>query len=110
MNLLTVKNLSVHIDGKVILEDVSFELAPRERLSILGPNGAGKTILLRALLKLVPFSGDIAWRSDVRIGYVPQKLDADRHLPLTYRDLYDAKCKTINAPTKRPPTSVRVLV
>ena len=93
MNLLVVSDLTVQIDRKVIIENVSFELAPRERLSILGPNGAGKTILLRALLRLVPYSGEITWAPGVRIGYVPQKLDTDRHLPLTYKDLFDASAK-----------------
>ena len=95
MNLLTVKNLSVRIAGKMIIENVSFDLAPRERLSILGPNGAGKTMLLRALLNLIPYSGEIRWAPRVRIGYVPQKLEADRHLPITYQDLFKAKSRTI---------------
>lgn len=95
MNLLTVKNLNVQMDQKLIIENVSFELAPRDRLSILGPNGAGKTMLLRALLNLIPYWGEIRWAPDVRIGYVPQKLEADRHLPITYEDLFEAKCKTI---------------
>lgn len=95
MNLLSVKNLNVQIDQKAIIENVSFDLAPFERLSILGPNGAGKTMLLRALLKLVPYSGEIKWAPGIRIGYVPQKLEADRHLPITYQDLFKAKCKTI---------------
>jgi zinc transport system ATP-binding protein len=30
----------------------------------------------------------------VRIGYVPQKIDADTHLPLTFTDLFRAKCAT----------------
>jgi zinc transport system ATP-binding protein len=92
MNLLLVKNLSVVIEGKVILENLNIELQPRETLSILGPNGAGKTVLLKALLNLVPYSGEVQWATDVRIGYVPQKIDADRHLPLTYRDLFISKC------------------
>jgi zinc transport system ATP-binding protein len=74
----------VVIEGKVILENLNFDLKPRETLSILGPNGAGKTVLLKALLKLVPYSGEVQWSTDVRIGYVPQKIDADRHLPLTF--------------------------
>jgi zinc transport system ATP-binding protein len=100
MNLLTVKDLSVQIERKLIIENLSFELAPGEKLSVVGPNGAGKTILLRALLRLVPYSGEISWAPDVKIGYVPQKLEADRHLPLTYKDLFAAKCRTINAPAE----------
>jgi zinc transport system ATP-binding protein len=95
MNLLTVKNLDVRIEGKIIVENLSFELGPSDRLSILGPNGAGKTVLLKALLNLVPYSGEIVWDPAVRIGYVPQKIDADRHLPLTYRDLFNSKCRIV---------------
>lgn len=101
MSLLTVKNLSVRIEGKVIVENLSFALAPSETLSILGPNGAGKTVLLKALLGLVPYSGEIIWDPSVRTGYVPQKIDADRHLPLTYRDLFNSKCRIAKAPIEQ---------
>ena len=88
MNVLVVKNLSVHIDGKALIENINFELMANERLVIIGPNGEGKTVLLKALLDLLPYSGEIKWAPDVRIGYVPQKIDADRRLPITYKDLY----------------------
>ncbi|HYW70424.1 MAG TPA: metal ABC transporter ATP-binding protein [Pyrinomonadaceae bacterium] len=94
MNLLTVNHLSVQLEDRSVVEDLSFELMAGERLSILGPNGAGKTVLLKALLKLVPYTGEIRWADDVRIGYVPQKIDADTHLPLTFTDLFRAKCLT----------------
>jgi zinc transport system ATP-binding protein len=99
MNLLVVRNLSVAIEEKVILENLNFELKPRETLSILGPNGAGKTVLLKALLNLVPYSGEVLWSPDVRKGYVPQKIDADRHLPLTFRDLFISKCRILKVAT-----------
>ena len=95
MRLLLVKNLSVTIDNQKIIEDLYFELNSGERLSIIGPNGAGKTVLLKALLNLIPYSGEIIWSPDVRLGYVPQKIDADRHLPLTFRDLFVSKCRTV---------------
>jgi zinc transport system ATP-binding protein len=95
MNLLTVKNLSVQLEDRSIVEDLSFDLEPGERLSILGPNGAGKTVVLKALLKLLPYRGEVRWSDEVRIGYVPQKIDADTHLPLTFTDLFRAKCTTL---------------
>ena len=98
MNLLTVKNLTVNFEDRSVVEDLSFELDSGERLSILGPNGAGKTVLLKALLKLVPHQGEVVWARDVRIGYVPQKIDADTHLPLTFTDLFRAKCTTLKIP------------
>jgi zinc transport system ATP-binding protein len=99
MSLLTVKNVCVSIEGKIIVENLSFELGPSETLSIVGPNGAGKTVLLKALLNLVPYTGEIAWAPGVRVGYVPQKIDADRHLPLTYRDLFNSKCRIAKVAT-----------
>jgi zinc transport system ATP-binding protein len=68
-------------------------------LSILGPNGAGKTVLLRALLNQIRYSGEITWNPAARVGYVPQKIDADRHLPLTYRDLFKSKCRIAKVDT-----------
>jgi zinc transport system ATP-binding protein len=100
MNVLAVKNLSVHIEGKALIENINFELIPNERFVIIGPNGAGKTVLLKALLDLLPYSGEITWAPDVRVGYVPQKIDADRHLPITYKDLYVSKCRILKSPTE----------
>src|SRR5256885_14553812 len=94
MNLLSVKHLSVRLEDRSVVEDLSFELAAGERLSVLGPNGAGKTVLLKALLNLLPYKGEVIWAPNVRIGYVPQKIDADTHLPLTFTDLFRAKCTT----------------
>src|SRR5262249_6961542 len=100
VNLLKVQNLSVRIEDKLIVDDLSFDLAPRERLSILGPNGAGKTVFLKALLKQIPYSGEVVWSPEVRLGYVPQKIDADIHLPLTFTDLFRAKCLTLKVSLK----------
>ena len=43
--LLKVNNLSVTLENKRILENVSFEIKPQEVLAIIGPNGSGKTVL-----------------------------------------------------------------
>ena len=101
MNRLEVKNLSVTADGNRLLENLSFELGAGDRLVIIGPNGAGKTVLLKSLLNLIPHTGKIEWEPNVRIGYVPQKIDADRHLPITYRDLFISKCHISGEPVRR---------
>lgn len=101
MKRLDVRNVSVTVDGSRVLDDVSFELAAGERLVIIGPNGAGKTMLLKSLLDLMPHSGEIIWSPDARIGYVPQKIDADRHLPITYKDLFVSKCRVAGEPISR---------
>lgn len=47
--LLTVKNLSIEIAGRTLLEPCSFQLLRDERLIIAGPNGTGKSTLLQVL-------------------------------------------------------------
>jgi zinc transport system ATP-binding protein len=93
MNILEVKDLSVALEGKTILNKVSFDLEAGESLAIIGPNGSGKTVLLKSILGLFPFSGEIAKKFSGTVGYVPQKVDADIHLPLTFQNLFQAKAK-----------------
>jgi zinc transport system ATP-binding protein len=79
--LLEVSNVTVEAGGKALVRDVSFTLERGELVALIGPNGAGKTTLLRAILGLLRYSGTI--KINGRIGYVPQRLQYDRTLPMT---------------------------
>ncbi|MGC9598767.1 MAG: metal ABC transporter ATP-binding protein [Minisyncoccia bacterium] len=92
---LTVSGLNVTFGGKTALRDISFKLEKGDALAVIGPNGAGKSVLLRALLGMIPYRGTIAWAPGTRIGYVPQKIDADRHLPINFHNLLAAKSATL---------------
>jgi ABC-type Mn2+/Zn2+ transport system ATPase subunit len=94
-SILSVKDLNVSYEGRHVLKDVTFDLGPAESLAIIGPNGAGKTALLKALLGLVPHEGSVAWGKAARTAYVPQKIDADLHLPVTLRNLLEAKARIL---------------
>jgi zinc transport system ATP-binding protein len=90
--VLEVRKLGVTIGGSVVLRDVNITLDTGDALLVLGPNGAGKTVLLRALLGLVPREGEVRWTPPAPPpGYLPQRLDVDRHLPLCGEDLLRAK-------------------
>lgn len=52
MRTLEVENLSVNIEGKPVLRDVSLALDEGDIVAVLGHNGAGKTTLLRTILGL----------------------------------------------------------
>jgi ABC-type Fe3+/spermidine/putrescine transport system ATPase subunit len=53
---LEVRGLSVACGDAPGLRDISFALAPGERLVLLGASGAGKTTLLRAIAGLAPLA------------------------------------------------------
>lgn len=106
--ILTVQNLSVQFE-KPILKDINFELEEGENLAIIGPNGSGKTVFLKTLLKLVPYEGSVSWAPNVRIGYVPQKIEADRHLPLHLENLLEAKAKILRLPQSQINEIVQIL-
>src|SRR5580693_3555675 len=91
--ILSVQGLTVNLDGRSILSGLSFELHAGEMLAIIGPNGAGKTVLLKTLLHLLPYQGEIHWVESARIGYVPQRVAADRQLPLSASDLLNAEAR-----------------
>jgi len=90
-NALEVSHLSVHFGNAHVLSDLSFCVGKGKSLAIIGPNGAGKTVLLRALIGSLPFTGTVQWAAGVRIGYVPQKLDLERDIPITGVDFLRAR-------------------
>lgn len=57
--MLEVRNLSVILQHKPIVSDVSFELHENDILMIVGPNGAGKSTLIRAMMQLHPHKGRV---------------------------------------------------
>jgi len=89
--VLKVEKLAVQFEAIHILNDLSFSVNKGDLLAIIGPNGAGKTVLLRALIGSIPFSGTVEWAPGTRIGYVPQKLDLDRDIPITGLDFLRAR-------------------
>jgi zinc transport system ATP-binding protein len=107
--ILEVKNAGVSFDDGPVVRGVSFALEEGESLAIIGPNGAGKTVFLRALLGSAPHEGDIVWAKQAKIGYVPQKIDADRHLPINFKNLLTAKAHVIGATAKNMEDTVKAV-
>ena len=90
-NVLEVDHLSVRFGKVEVLTDLSFSVAQGSSLAVIGPNGAGKTVLFQALIGSIPIEGTIRWSPNVRIGYVPQKLDLERDVPITAMDFLRAR-------------------
>jgi len=89
--ILKVKNLNVRLEKEEIIKDLSFEIKQGDVLTVLGPNGAGKTVLLRTLLGVLPYKGEIDWQKEVKIGYVPQRLPFIKETPMSVEEFFELK-------------------
>lgn len=103
---LEVGDLSVAFGGSPVFAHLSFRVEPGTSLAIIGPSGAGKTVLFRALVGTVPSQGTIRFAPGTRLGYVPQKLDLQRDLPVTGLDFLTARADVSGVP---PSDVTRVL-
>jgi zinc transport system ATP-binding protein len=89
MNALEVKNLVVRLGEQEIIRNISFALPEGTITALIGPNGAGKSILLKTILGLYPYEGEIKIFGENHlkmlnlVGYVPQNYNFDPVLPLT---------------------------
>jgi zinc transport system ATP-binding protein len=98
MTLIAAEHICVRLDGTEVLHDVSLGIAPAEIVTILGPNGSGKSTLLRALLGILPVAeGRILRQAGLRVGYVPQRLQIDRTMPITVRRFLSLPVRTDDA-------------
>ncbi len=95
--LLVVEELSIAFGEADVLQGLTFHVDRGDSLAIIGPNGSGKTVLFKALVGSIPFRGHIQWARGARIGYVPQKLDLERDLPITGLDLLAAKHRVLES-------------
>ncbi len=89
-------NLALGYDGKVVAEDISFDVVQGDYLCIVGENGAGKSTLIKTLLKLtLPIRGQIALNDDLvkgGIGYLPQQTEVQRDFPASVREIVLSGC------------------
>jgi len=95
---LEVDHLAIRFGTTEIFRDLSFKVPRGSSLVVTGPNGGGKTVLFRALIGALPYEGSVRWAPGTKLGYVPQKLDIERDLPMTGGDLLQAKAAIAKAP------------
>lgn len=93
--LLQLEHCTAAYGDDVILDDISFSLAPGDRIGLLGSNGAGKSTLIKLLNgQLAPRHGDYQTAQDLAIGYFAQhqleQLD-DEASPLLHLQRLDAE-------------------
>lgn len=82
--VIEARDVCLSYRQRQVLDHISLTLNERQIVTVIGPNGCGKSSLTRVLLGLVkPQSGTVSRRKGLRIGYMPQRLQLDRRMPLT---------------------------
>lgn len=97
LHCIKAENISVKIGRDEIIKDVNIHIHCGELTVIIGKNGAGKSTLLKALLGEVKHTGKInvydkkeAKYEKLKIGYVPQSMNIEKHMPTTVYDFISA--------------------
>jgi ATPase subunit of ABC transporter with duplicated ATPase domains len=69
--VITASQVELRAGSRVLLEPISFRVAPGDRIGLVGRNGAGKTTLTKALAgEISPTAGTVTRSGPV--GYLPQ--------------------------------------
>ena len=74
--MLEINNLSIKVNNKYIIKDLSLILNKKDKLAVIGEEGNGKSTLLKAILGIADFAeveGTIN-KKENRIGYLEQSL------------------------------------
>jgi zinc transport system ATP-binding protein len=84
--LLSARDITLDVDGRLILDHVNMDVRRGEIVTVIGPNGAGKSTLVRVMLGLRPFtSGRIERVPNLSVGYVPQSFPQSTNVPMNVK-------------------------
>ena len=87
--LISVQDAQVSYDGRIVCENIRFDIRQGDRVALTGANGAGKSSVLKTLCGLNDaLTGTVRIASGLTISYVPQETD---HLAGSMRDFINAR-------------------
>jgi zinc/manganese transport system ATP-binding protein len=84
--VITLRAAAVQVGGRTLWSGIDLSVQPGEFIAVLGSNGVGKSTLVKAILGLLPASGEIrvlgapAGQANHRVGYLPQRRSFDASL------------------------------
>ncbi len=97
MAYLTVQDLSLGYDARIIAEGLNFTVNAGDYLCIVGENGSGKTTLMKTLLRLQePAGGRILTGDGLKrneIGYLPQQTVIQKDFPASVGEIVLSGCQ-----------------
>ncbi len=87
-----MKNVTIKYGAKIAVQDACVDIFSDDFTGVIGPNGGGKTSLIKAILGLVPYEGEIEFAGGMctdngTIGYLPQQNNFDRSFPIQVNEI-----------------------
>lgn len=72
--ILEIEGLRKSIEGRLLIEGLTYTAVPGDRVGIVGPNGSGKSTLLNMIAgRIEPDGGEIVLGQTVKLGYFTQE-------------------------------------
>jgi zinc transport system ATP-binding protein len=94
---IALQDVTVSLQNRIVLEDVTFSVLSGSFWGIIGPNGSGKTTLIKTILGLIePIAGTVLTLGKrprdlgtdrASVGYVPQYSEVDLRFPVNVLDI-----------------------
>lgn len=86
-DLLQVENVSVTIDGKKILDNISFNLTKDNKVAFIADSDITTTTLFKVIMgEITPDTGSVRWGVTTSQAYLPKDNSKDFEEPLTILD------------------------
>lgn len=72
--LINATKISKKNLNKILFDNANFVINDTDKIGLIGVNGVGKSTLLKIIMKEVELdSGEISYKKDIKIGYLPQE-------------------------------------
>lgn len=95
LHCIKINDINITLGKEQILKDINIHVHCGELTVLIGPNGAGKSTLLKALLGEIKHTGNVVYTDlknnttqEIKMGYVPQKIEIERDIPITVYDMF----------------------
>ena len=81
--MIFVEQVSKQFGPKVLFENISFHLRPREKVGLVGENGTGKTTFFKVITgKTTPDKGKVTLQKGLRLGLLEQEMEGGKETVL----------------------------